>query len=124
MLKKVNIKGVFYVSGLILLLLFAPCNTRHQLQTFFGTPQTKVHNLNKANFNNINCKTNTAENVILRALNSTFKTTKTFATDKEFILSNQFKVNQSLPLTKDDQNELQSDSVPYYILFRKLKIHV
>lgn len=48
-------KSTFYVLGLSLILLIAPCQVRNFIQAQLEVPQTKVFNKNKATNSNVGC---------------------------------------------------------------------
>ena len=115
-----QLAALLSLSGLVLLLLFSPCNVRKHLQTSFGMPQTEVSNKNKAVVSNSNCSSQEltdAEHIILESTDYSI-TGVAVAIDYETINSQLIAHTANTPYSS---RERDLSIVPYYILYQNFQ---
>ena len=121
--EKMSIKSfiaLVYIFGMVLLLLFSPCNVRKQIQSEFGIPQTEVSNKSKASAGANNCSSQELTDYALRiskpsVISVTASAVKT--------VSNHFLPKEIAILSLPHYTTRKHDVsfVPFYILYQNFK---
>lgn len=121
--EKSNIKrltALLSISGLVLLLLFSPCNVRKHLQSSFGMPETEVSNKSKAFVNSSNCNLQeVTDAAVIISKSSDYSLIALAVTTIEDVDNAMDIAHLSIPHYTSKEHEISV--VPYYILYRNFK---